>query len=199
MQRETASKEQCAEALRQLSDADWRRLNEIARLRATGLKTVEGWDLLQEAIVRMLEGKRQWPLALPLPVFLRETMRSIASDLWRRQDAAVDVVESEIDRNTETVDGVIAMAADMSTNPEAAVGAAQTLSQIEEMFKHDEHAQALIEGKIFGKSPEEIQQETGISAKQYATTQRRIRRRLNRFSVRRDNCHERYTERTRTP
>ena len=185
MQRRTATIEECKEALRKLNYANWRRLDEMARVRATGLKSVEGCDLLQEAMARMLQGKRKWPLDVPLILFLRETMRSIASNQWRRQEDNVEVAESEIHRNPQQGEGVIAMASDISTGPEAGIEAAQTLARIEEMFEDDEDALAIIFGKIDGKSPGEIQQETEMSARKYATTLRRIRRRWNRFSERR--------------
>lgn len=199
MQRKTATIEECAEALRQLSDADLRRLYEIGRLRTIGLKRVEGPGLLHEAIALMLEGKRRWPIDVPLRVFLRETMRSIASNHWRRQKEAVEVAESEIRANPGGVDGVIAMTADTSIDPEAEIGAAQILARIEEVFKDDEDALAVIAGKINGKSPGEIQQETELSATRYASTQRRIRRHLNRFFDKGESCHERNTKRTRAP
>lgn len=181
MQRKTATTEECAEALQQLSDGELQRLYEMARLRATGLKTVEGPDLLHDAMDRMLGGKRQWPLDVPLLVFLRETMRSIASDHWRRQKEAVEVAESEIRANPGKGDGVIAMTADTSMDPEAETGAAQILERTKKLFKDDEDALAVIAGMESGKSPSEIQQENEMSATQYASTQRRIRRHLNRF------------------
>ncbi len=196
MQRRTATKEECKEALRQLSDTDWRRLDEMARLRATGLKTVEGRDLLHDAVDRMLGGKRKWPLEVPLIVFLRETMRSIASNMWRRQEEAVVVTESEIRRNPEKGEGVIAMAADTSMAPEARTEAAQTLERIEELFKDDKDAQAVMVGMTSGKSPSEIQEENAMDRVQYATTQRRIRRRLNHFR-KKEKEHEQHTERAR--
>lgn len=162
----------CAEALLHLSDAEWRRLDEMARLRAIGLKQVDGRDLLHDAIARMLEGKRKWPVDVPLLMFLRETMRSIASDLWRREEDVVVISDSELRVDHE----------DTSIDLEASANASETLAKIELMFKDDEHAVAVIAGKISGKSPREIQYETEMSVKQYATTLRRIRRRLNKLS-----------------
>ena len=182
VQQRTATTEECAKALRQLGAANWRRLDEMARLRALGLKHFEGRDLLHDAIVRMLEGKRKWPLDVPLVVFLRETMRSIASDLWRRQQDSVEISETDTRSYQEDGDGVIAMTADTSIDLEAKVGAEQIFAQIKDLFKDDKQVLAVIAGKINGKSPGEIQQETEMSATQYATTQRRIRRRLIKFS-----------------
>ena len=84
VQREVANREECAEALRRLSDEDYERLEKIARLRVIGLHAVAWRELLHDAIERLLDGRRRWPRNVPLVVFLRETMRSIASDHWRR-------------------------------------------------------------------------------------------------------------------
>ena len=182
VQRETATTEECAEALRQLSDADLQRLRKLGRLRALGLKSVDGRDLLHEAIVRMLEGKRPWPRDVPLIAFLLETMRSIASDHWRRQEAAVVVPESEAHANLERGVSAVAIAVDKSTDPEASATAADALARIEEMFKGDDDALAVIDGMVSGNSPGEIQKENTMNETRYATTKRRIRRGLNRFS-----------------
>src|SRR5437899_4690301 len=58
-------------------------------------KTRYGYeDLIQEAFARVLEGKRAWPRNLPIVVFLRGVMRSIASD-WppERHDDTVRIDE----------------------------------------------------------------------------------------------------------
>ena len=180
VQRETATPEECAAALRQLSDADLRRLDELARMRAAGLAFVDGRDLLHEAIVRMLTGKRRWPTEVPLVVFLRETMRSIASDQWRRQETAAVVAESETRVDPETGDGAVAMAADWSMAPAPRTAAAQTLARIEDLFRDDADALAVMAGMVSGKSPGEIQRENAMDETRYASTQRRIRRGLAR-------------------
>ena len=114
VQRDMATREECAEALRALSDKDYERLEKIARLRVIGLHAVEWRELLHDAIARLLDGRRQWPRNVPLVVFLRETMRSIASDHWRRLDGPVVVAESE----WGTDGGAVASAADETAQPE---------------------------------------------------------------------------------
>ena len=72
--REVATTEESVAALRQLSDDDLRRLEQLARLRVIGLHAVDWRDLLHEAIARLLDGSRRWPRDVSLVVFLRETM-----------------------------------------------------------------------------------------------------------------------------
>ena len=176
VQREITTPEECAIALQQLGEKDLRRLDEVARIRAAGLAPLEGRDLLNEAIARMLEGRRQWPRDVRLDVFLLETMRSIASEHRRRQESARLVAESELRADSETGDGAIAMAGDVSMAPEARATAAETLAWIDALFSEDADAQAVMAGKTEGMSPAEIQKEQAMDETRYATTLRRIRR-----------------------
>ena len=183
-QRAIATVDECVLALQQLSDHELQRLYELARIRAAGLNDVDGRDLLHDAITRMLLGNRSWPREVPLLVFLRETMRSIASDHWRRREMAVVVTEADIHAGSDAdYDGTVS-ALDESTNPEPRAVAADVLAQIEEMFRHDADALAVMEGMVLGKTPNEIQEENAMDRKRYATTQRRIRRGLNQLSNR---------------
>ena len=175
--RELATVEESADALRRLSDADLYRLEQLARLRVTGL-ALDWGDLLNEAIVRMLDGSRRWPRKVPLVVFLRETMRSIASDHWRRLDKSIVAAESTIRADAETGDGGVEMAPDLSMEPEARSAAAETLACVEEAFRDDADALAVIVGMVCGQSPREIQEENAMNETRYASTQRRIRRGL---------------------
>ena len=92
--RDVATPEESVAALRRLSDGDLRRLERLARLRVIGLHAVDWRDLLHEAIVRLLDGSRRWPRDVSMVVFLRETMRSIASDHWRRLEEPVVMARS---------------------------------------------------------------------------------------------------------
>ena len=179
VQREAATAEECAEALRQLTDAELQRLQQLARVRVIGLEALDWGDLLNEAIARMLGGSRRWPRDVSLVVFLRETMRSIASEHWQRLERSVVMAESETIRvGGEAGHGAVDMAPDMSMEPEARSLAAETLTRIEVLFDGDEEALQVIAGMASGKSPSEIQQETCMNVTRYASTQRRIRRRL---------------------
>ena len=169
------------DGLRGLTDADLRRLEGIARLRALGLYEVEGQDLLHEAVVRTLDGARQWPMDIGLVVFLRETMRSIASEHWRRRKIDPIVPDSPLRDPAEDVAAtVLDAAADPTADPERDAAAAETLAQIEAAFAGDVDALRVLWGMALGKSPSEIQDEGQMDARRYASTQRRIRRTLAR-------------------
>lgn len=173
-----ATVQECIEALQALTPRDLQRLNYLARVRATGLEPLEGFDLLNEAIARMLDGSRRWPRDVSLVVFLRQTMRSIADSYWSRLDKRKEVPESAVPADAETGDGVVEAAPDVSMEPEARTLASETLARIEGLFRGDEDAMTLISGLANGKSRAEIQTEACMDATRYATTRRRIRRRV---------------------
>ena len=174
-----ASKQDVVDGLRALTDADLRRLELIARMRTIGLHEVEWQDLLHEAIVRMLDGTRQWPKDVGLVVFLRQTMRSIASDYWRRRKISPVVAESQLHNPSSEGEGTFLEAVvDLTADPERDAAAAETIAQIEQAFRGDSEALDVLWGMAIGKSPREIQDEGHMDARRYASVQRRIRRTL---------------------
>ena len=178
---ETASPSESAEALNQLSAADLRRLEKIARLRVIGLHDLDWQDLLHDAVARLLDGSRKCPRGLSLVVFLRETMRSIASDHWRRRHARPILLEAELPRTEgEEVSGIVESAPDLIADPEREAAAAETLTKLEAVFQNDPEAMLVIVAMASGKSPDEIQEEAAMTPTRYASTQRRIRRTLAR-------------------
>ena len=180
VQRKMATWEECVGGLRQLSEEDYQRLETLARLRATGLYAVAWRDLLHDAVERLLDGRRRWPRNVPLVVFLRETMRSIASDHWRRLDQSVVVAESEMTADCEADIGAVANAMDETEQPERHVVAEETIRRIEDTFEGDGEALQVLTAMASGMSPREIQQKLGMEEVRYASTLRRIRRRLSR-------------------
>jgi DNA-directed RNA polymerase specialized sigma24 family protein len=78
--------EEVGRILSKLRQADLLRLAALARTWAIGLDRRDSADLLNEALCRVLSGQRPWPIDVPLPAFLSQVMRSIASQ-WRHEDA----------------------------------------------------------------------------------------------------------------
>ena len=175
---EIATIEECIGALRALSASDLQQLNNSARMRAAGLELLEGDDLVNEAIARLLSGSRRWPRKVPLVAFLLQTMRSIANSHWKRLERPKEVRESALVVAAEVGDGIVDRAPDVSMEPEARTLAAETLARIESLFSGDKDAMTVISGAANGKSPVEIQTETCMDATRYATIRRRIRRRV---------------------
>jgi DNA-directed RNA polymerase specialized sigma24 family protein len=150
---------EAARALGRMTPADLQRAKLIAKARATGLRAV-GWeDLLQEAMMRILEGNRRWPTGVPLIAFLVQTMRSIASD-HRRRDGLM-----------EDGDAVRETSAPMQLDER--LDAANRIAQVETYFVGDRAVEHLIEGLIAGESAIQTQRRAGLSAQTYDAARKR--------------------------
>lgn len=173
---EFASTEEVASALRSLTRADMARLRQLARIRSSGMAWLDWEDLLHEAIGRVLEGSRMWPRGVPFLAFMREVMRSIASEHWRRH--VHGPVRSEADLGAEGNAFDLAGIAQDRPDPEREVLARQALDRVFTLFAEDPAATTVLAGMAQGGSPTEIQQAAGLSPTAYSTTQKRIRRTL---------------------
>jgi DNA-directed RNA polymerase specialized sigma24 family protein len=165
-------------ALEALSDDDLLRLRAIARLRARGLPGGVAWsDLLHEAVLRALEGTRRWPPGVPLLAFLAGIMRSLCDEQWRRRRR-----EGSVPRpNNAVTDTPADMASD--ADPERVYAAAEALAAVDRLFVSDTVALKVIAGLTNGLGAEEIQRHYGLSAVEYDTARRRMRRALLRHGL----------------
>lgn len=171
---DTATLTEVAEALHAMSQADRVRLAHFARLRAAGLPGWDWEDLLHEAIDRVLSGTRKWPRSVPLIALMCGTIRSISGDLWRERRSGPDVGLAAVTEDESGGD-----LPDDYPGPERQVMARRTLEGILGLFEGDDEALAIVKGLADGSSPEEIQVSRGMTAKSYASAQRRIRRRIS--------------------
>ena len=157
-------------ALAALSEEDLLRLRAIARLRARSLPDGISWsDLLHEAVLRALTGARPWPPGVPLLAFLAGVMRSLCDEQWRRHRRQNHLATSH--------DGGGAV------DPERACAAAEALAAIQRLFASDEAARKVITGLISGMAADDIRRHYGLTAVEYDTTRRRIRRTLLRHGL----------------
>lgn len=168
--------EQVARALRRLTESELLRLEALARLRARGLPGGIAWsDLLNEAIRRALDGSRPWPPGVPLLAFLAQIMRSVWSELCRR---------NTLERRVAQTDASVLGGADGDwMDPERIVAAAQVLTAIHKLFAHDASALDVIAGLADGRSAQEIRELQGVSETEYDSIRKRIRRTLLRHGL----------------
>ena len=163
-------------ALELVTEMDLLRLKSIARLYARGLPPDVSWDdLLQEAITRVLTGKRMRPKDVPMVKFLGGVMRSLRADhirrarhgvgrddpLWLRQSGD-DVFDLEL--------------LDPTSDPERALIAVEELDKIRQLFADDPVALLIIDGLAEGLAAEQIRARHGISRTEYDSARRRMRR-----------------------
>jgi DNA-directed RNA polymerase specialized sigma24 family protein len=157
-------------ALAALSEEDLLRLRAIARLRARSLPDGMSWtDLLHEAVLRALTGARLWPPSVPLLAFLAGVMRSLCDEQWRRHRRQHDLPAPGEGGGAD--------------DPERACAAAETLAAIQRLFASDAAALKVITGLIGGMAAEDIRRHYDMTAVEYDTTRRRIRRTLLRHGL----------------
>jgi DNA-directed RNA polymerase specialized sigma24 family protein len=166
-----------ARAIRDLSDTDLVRLAALARLWSRGLPGGLGWtDVLNEAIVRVLDGSRPWPPGVPLLAFLSGVMRSICDDHWRwaRREA--------LTRHGDLAK-LGASAEDTAPGPERMLAAAQALVEVNRLFAGDPQALKIIAGLSEGLTASEICRFYGMTERDYDTARKRMRRALLRCGL----------------
>jgi len=164
-------------ALEALSDDDLLRLRALARLRTRGLPGGVAWsDLLHEAVLRALDGTRRWPPGVPLLAFLAGIMRSLCDEQWRRRRR-----ESPLPQPGDAAATLADVAPD--ADPERVYAAAEALAAVDRLFASDAMALKVIAGLTNGLSAEEIQRLYGVSAVEYDTARRRMRRALLRHGL----------------
>jgi DNA-directed RNA polymerase specialized sigma24 family protein len=157
-------------ALVALSEEDLLRLRAIARLRARSLPDGTSWsDLLHEAVLRALTGARPWPPGVSLLAFLAGVMRSLCDKYWRRH------------RRRDRLPAPHGSGG--ADDPERACAAAEALAAIQRLFASDKTALKVITGLINGMAAEDIRRHYGLTAVEYDTTRRRIRRTLLRHGL----------------
>jgi DNA-directed RNA polymerase specialized sigma24 family protein len=166
-----------ARAIRALSDPDLVRLKALARLWSRGLPGGLGWvDVLNEAIVRVLDGSRAWPPGVPLLAFLSGVMRSICDDHWRR-------ARREFAGDHLADPGALVEEAEGAPDPERTLAAAQALAEVNRMFARDPQVQKILAGLAEGLGAREICQRYGLSDVEYDTARKRMRRALLRSGL----------------
>ena len=157
-------------ALAALSEEDLLRLRAIAKLRARSLPDGMSWsDLLHEAVLRALTGARPWPPGVSLLAFLAGVMRSLCDEQWRRH------------RRQDRLS--ILRGSGGADDPERACAAAEALAAILRLFASDKAALKVITGLISGMAADDIRRHYGLTAVEYDTTRRRIRRTLLRHGL----------------
>jgi DNA-directed RNA polymerase specialized sigma24 family protein len=144
-----------------LGEADKIALMKIARLYARRTP-FDHDDLLQEAICRVLSGKRVWARGAPVRSFLVGVMRSIAWE-WKSgpHEAVVDA-------------------------PDPGCGESPMMASIDSakiiaMFADDLVAQKIVLGMMEGARGEELQRSSGLGKVEYESKRKKIRRRIEKL------------------
>jgi DNA-directed RNA polymerase specialized sigma24 family protein len=171
---EYASPEEARKAIEALSEADHAKLMQIGLYfvkRRLGGTIGEAEDLVQEAFVKTLAGRRRWRRGVTILKHLDRVMES-ESGHWaatrKRTVQPSPCPEKEPD-----------MAMGGSTDR---IRSRERLEDVLNVYAGDELALEIIRLKGLGYSVSEIQRQAGMGEVEYATVLRRIRRRFVEYS-----------------
>lgn len=178
-QKDIVPKDELVSALNALGQAELAKLNTLAKVRARYCPGLDWRDLLHDAIDRALDGSRSWPRDLPFLLFMRETVRSLASEYRRKY---VDgIVQTEADfPEFDYGQSPLMSAISEAPGAERDIAARQSIASILSLFEHDDEVLSIIDAMARGDTPTQAQLAGQLSATQYASAQKRIRRGLAR-------------------
>lgn len=181
---DTLTDDEMRQAVAALSDVDLLKL-ERAAVWLTSRRSVSPDDLLQEAICRSLEGARRCPRGVRLVAFVTNAMRSILSS--HQKATAGDPIElatpvSALSEGDDEVDP-LANIRDSAPTPEQKLLAEDEANQMKaalhRLFDDDPEAELVLLDIFAGLTAEETRADLQLGETEYATTRRRIRRRIN--------------------
>lgn len=145
---------------------------------------VEPDELLREAVMRVLAGRRTLSRQVPIDVNVFGIMRSIASS-WhkrraRRPEISVeDLVGSDDEGQTQDPFEVLVIPEDaQAASPEQELAFKQEMDAILNLFADREDAQLVIIGRAEGLKGTALAEAAGLDQVQLASVQRLIARRL---------------------
>ncbi|HVI03049.1 MAG TPA: hypothetical protein VM869_30345 [Enhygromyxa sp.] len=153
-------------AIESLSDADWYRLRQVARILAWKVPTMDGEELLFEALERTLDDRRRWNrAAVEFVGHLIGVMRSIASHEASR-------------RGLDTVGLTSSMDLIAPENPESSLSAEEQIRRLRAHFgeRSDGEALQVLDAMELGCDGATIRAQLDITQTQLETIVRRIRR-----------------------
>jgi hypothetical protein len=168
-------------AIRGLSEADGIRLLKVASFRARALSGlglgVTADDLLQEAILRTVAGRRRWRKSVTFVKHLIKSLESIANHSHDELKGGVVVPAT-----AEDADGRLDGLALKSRLPdgERVAAANEQLRSITKRFDNDDEVGLVLEGHANDMTGPEIQTDLKVNETQYETIMTRLRRGVDR-------------------
>lgn len=179
MSDDTLTIEEVREAIGRLGEADLLRLTRACRKVAQGLRR-DGEEFLSEAVTKALTGERVCPRDVPVATFLYMAACSLVSserETGKRQVKAATAAG-------EATDAGYGEVAAPGRNAEERLIAREDfesrLQALDQLFENDEEAQLVIMCEREDMRGEQICRELSMTPKDLATTQRRIRRTIDR-------------------
>ena len=174
-----ATPRQAQEAIANLRPTDHAKLMLIARgfvrSRLQGM-SVDPEDLLQEAVVKTLDGRRRWNLTVTIIKHLDRVMESDSGHIAQKRLA--HGITALPDNHAEP--------AAQRPSPEDQLRVLDELDSVFALFADDPSALALLRLRGNGLPASDIQRDLGMGKTEYETVNKRIRRRLVKYQTGRD-------------
>lgn len=177
------------DAFNNLTAVEHKSLIKSVRRKISGTTFADAEDLLHEALLRTLDGRRNCPDHVEFGIFLSMTMRSVAdadrqSHGNRRssaphEDTACDEGESDGEFSGADFEGLAPSAEEELILKERFEQAAEALEKIRESFESDRNACGVLDGILCEMTPREIRAAHGLSEAQFDAARHRVQRRLN--------------------
>lgn len=159
--------------------ADWQRAKAIAAAFCGGLTGWKPDDLLQETVLKLLDGTRVWPHGVHPLVVLKTAMHSVASNARKHNEASpvdenviVDPFEADDDDKTPVAHGKV------SVTPEDKMSGKQQMVALYAALGGDEDLELLVMAWADGLRGAEAREELGWDEKKYDAARNRLLRRL---------------------
>lgn len=187
-------------ALTELTPVDMVYIHKKGRIFALGT-SLDVEDLLDEAILRTLDGTRICPGDLPVRVYLVGAMRSIANG-ERKKDQRLIIADHTAEPASQEAHAgdplayarnhnPLANARDPSPPTEIAAMHLQQVEQIlghmQDLFDNDPHAQAVFMGMAEQWTTAQIKELEPMNDKEYDAARQRVRRAIERYARENDN------------
>ena len=177
---ETYSPDEIRAAISSFTDLNWVRVNKAAKYFASRCGR-EWQELLNEALARSLEGRRNCPRSVAVPTFLGNVIRSIASEVDELDGHAP--LNEELDALQRSPAGLTDLS--KPSDPAASTMDAQKMyDDIVTTFDGDDTCKMLFEGTVDGIEGQELREFLELSQKDFDSKRRFVRRRLNSYAER---------------
>ncbi len=134
-------------------------------------------DLRQEALVRVLDGRRKCPRTVKPALFLSNVMRSIASERDRDSEHA-DLDEMEA-IGAPAAASMSSHGSDLLEQVRAKIDGGQLLRKALDLFEDNERAKTMFEGIVEEMEGQELRELLGVSQVEFDSLRRLVRRRLD--------------------
>jgi DNA-directed RNA polymerase specialized sigma24 family protein len=155
------------------------RVLKLARIIAHGLPAMGAEDLLQQAMMLVVAGRRKWPRGLSTLLMLKGVMRSVAYRIRRKPNY---VLAEDLGYPSEDDSEIESSPLAEGVSPEAdsarAVQGESELIAVQKAVKGEETLELLVEALAEGLTGKGIAQELGWDQKQYDAARKRLSRRL---------------------